>query len=119
MPASSTRVTSCAWRLADADASKREFAVLRAVGATKGQLTLRLVLGALRTAFWGIVCGLPVGALTGWLFSFGTGSIWPGLPHYFVLPVRVVLEGAAGAVAFALAFALPAACTIMRRAARR
>ena len=105
--------------VADADASKREFAVLRAVGATKGQLTLRLVLGALRTAFWGIVCGLPVGALTGWLFSFGTGSIWPGLPHYFVLPVRVVLEGAAGAVAFALAFALPAACTIVRRAARR
>ena len=105
--------------VADADASKREFAVLRAVGATKGQLTLRLVRGALRTAFWGIVCGLPVGALAGWLFSFGTGSIWPGLPHYFVLPVRVVLEGAVGAVAFALAFALPAACTIVRRAARR
>ena len=105
--------------VADADASKREFAVLRAVGATKGQLTLRLVRGALRTAFWGIVCGLPVGALAGWLCSFGTGSIWPGLPHYFVLPVRVVLEGAAGAVAFALAFALPAACAIVRRAARR
>ena len=105
--------------VADADAAKREFAVLRAVGATKGQLTWRLARGALRTAFWGIVCGLPVGALAGWLFSLGTGSIWPGLPHYFVLPVRVVLEGAVGAVVFALVFALPAAHVIVRRSARR
>ena len=105
--------------VADADATKREFAVLRAVGATKGQLTMRLARGALRTAFWGIVCGLPVGALAGWLFSFSTGAVWPGLPHYFVLPVRVVLEGAVGAVVFALAFALPAAYVIVRRAARR
>ncbi len=105
--------------VADADAAKREFAVLRAVGATKGQLTMRLARGALRTAFWGIVCGLPVGALAGWLFSFSTGAVWPGLPHYFVLPVRVVLEGAIGAVVFALAFALPAAHVIVRRAAAR
>ena len=105
--------------VADADATKREFVVLRAVGATKGQLTLRLARGAVRTAFWGIVCGLPVGALAGWLFSFSTGAVWPGLPHYFVLPVRVVLEGAVGAVVFALAFALPAAYVIVRRAARR
>ena len=105
--------------VADADATKHEFAVLRAVGATKGQLTMRLAHGALRTAFWGIVCGLPVGALAGWLFSFSTGAVWPGLPHYFVLPVRVVLEGAVGAVVFALAFALPAAYVIVRRSARR
>ena len=89
------------------------------MGATKGQLTLRLAGGALRTASWGVVCGLPVGALAGWLFSLGTGAVWPGLPHYFVLPVRVVLEGALGAIAFALAFALPSACAIVRRAARR
>ena len=105
--------------VADADAAKREFAVLRAVGATKGQLTLRLARGALRTAFWGIVCGLPVGALVGWLFSLSTGAVWPGLPHYFVLPVRVVLEGALGAIVFALAFALPSAYVIVRRSARR
>ena len=105
--------------VADADAAKREFAVLRAVGATKGQLTLRLARGALRTAFWGIVCGLPVGALVGWLFSLSTGAVWPGLPHYFVLPVRVVLEGAVGAIVFALAFALPSAYVIVHRAARR
>ena len=105
--------------VADADATKREFVVLRAVGATKGQLTLRLAAGALRTAFWGIVCGLPVGALAGWLFSFSTGAVWPGLPHYCVLPVRVVLEGAVGAIVFALAFALPSAYMIVRRSARR
>ena len=105
--------------VADADAAKREFAVLRAVGATKGQLTWRLARGALRTAFWGIVCGLPFGALVGWLFSLSTGAVWPGLPHYFVLPVRVVLEGAVGAIVFALAFALPSAYAIVRRAARR
>ncbi len=105
--------------VADADASKREFAVLRAVGATRGQLTFRLARGALRTASWGIVCGLPVGALVGWLFSLSTGAMWPGLPHYFVLPMRVVLEGAIGATVFALAFALPSAHVIVRRAWRR
>ena len=105
--------------VADADASRREFAVLRAVGATRGQLTFRLARGALRTALWGIVCGLPVGALVGWLFSFSTGAMWPGLPHYFVLPVRVVAEGAVGAIVFALAFALPSAHVIVRRAWRR
>ncbi len=105
--------------VADADASKREFAVLRAVGATRGQLTFRLARGALRTALWGIVCGLPVGALVGWLFSLSTGAMWPGLPHYFVLPMRVILEGAVGATVFALAFALPSAHVIVRRAWRR
>ena len=45
--------------------------------------------------------------------------MWPGLPHYFVLPVRVVLEGAVGAIVFALAFALPSAYVIVRRSARR
>ena len=105
--------------VADADATKREFAVLRAVGATKGQLTMRLARGALRTAFWGIVCGLPVGALVGWIFSLSTGAMWPGLPHYFVLPVQVVLEGALGAIVFALAIALPSAHVIVRRAWRR
>ena len=45
--------------------------------------------------------------------------MWPGLPHYFVLPVRVVAEGAVGAVAFALAFALPSAWALIARATRR
>lgn len=105
--------------VADADAAKREFAVLRAVGATRGQLVSRLVGIALKTALCGIAAGLPVGAFAGWLFSLGTGGMWPGLPHYFVLPARVVAEGALGAVAFALLFAVPAAWAIIVRATRR
>ena len=105
--------------VADADASRRSFVVLRAVGATRLQLILRLARIALKTAACGIAFGLPPGALVGWLFSLGTGSIWPGLPHYFVLPVRVVAEGAIGAVAFALAFALPSAWILIVRMTRR
>ena len=93
--------------VADADAAKREFAVLRAVGATRGQLTARLAHGALRTAAWGIVFGLPVGALVGWLFAIKTGSVWPGLPHYFVVPWQVLAEGTLGALAFVLVVAVP------------
>jgi len=104
--------------VADADASKRTFAVLRAVGATRLQLVSRLVMGAVRTAIWGMAFGLPLGALVGWLFSLGTGSIWPGLPHYFVLPSRVVAEGALGAVAFALVFAVPAAWALVAKNSR-
>jgi predicted lysophospholipase L1 biosynthesis ABC-type transport system permease subunit len=104
--------------VADADASKREFAVLRAVGATRGQLTFRLARGALRTALWGIVCGLPVGALVGWLFSLSTGAMWPGLPHYFVVPWRVLAEGTAGALAFVLLVAVPTSLVLVARAVR-
>ena len=65
---------------------------------------------------------LPLAALAllaGWLFSLGTGSMWPGLPRHFAMPVRIVFEGAAGAVAFALAFALPSAWALIARATRR
>ncbi len=105
--------------VADADAARRSFVVLRAVGATRAQLVLRLARGAVKTALWGIVFGVPVGSLAGWLFSLSTGGVWPGLPHYFVLPVRVVAEGAVGAVAFALVFALPSAWALIVRATRR
>ena len=105
--------------VADADAARRSFVVLRTVGATRSQLVVRLAWGALKTSFWGVVLGLPIGALAGWLFSIGTGGVWPGLPHYFVLPIRIVVEGALGAVAFALAFALPTSWTIIAHATRR
>ena len=109
--------------VADADAAKREFAVLRAVGATRWQLVARLAGGALRTAAWGVVFGLPAGALAGWLFAIKTGSIWPGLPHYFVMPARVLAEGTAGALVFVLLVAIPTsmaliACAIRSGAAR-
>ncbi len=103
--------------VADADAARREFAVLRAVGATKGQLAWRLARGALRTALYGILVGLPLGALVGWLFTLKTGN-WPGLPHYFVVPARVVAEGSVGALVFVLALAVPAAMCLVARAIR-
>ena len=105
--------------VAEADSRRREFAILRAVGATKAQLAGRLALSAVKTALVGIAAGLPVGALVGWLFTFKTGAIWPGLPHWFVVPWRVTAEGAVGAVAFALAFAVPTALALVRRATRR
>ena len=104
--------------VADADAAKRAFAVLRAVGATRGQLAARLAGGALRTAAWGIVLGLPVGALVGWLFAIKTGAVWPGLPHYFVLPWRVLAEGTVGALVFVLLVAVPTALILVARAIR-
>ena len=104
--------------VADADAAKRAFAVLRAVGATRGQLAARLAGGALRTAAWGIVCGLPIGALVGWLFAIKTGSFWPGLPHYFVVPWRVLAEGTAGALVFVLLVAVPASLVLVARGIR-
>ena len=105
--------------VADADAAKRAFAVLRAVGATRGQLTARLAGGALRTAAWGMVWGFPLGALVGWLFAIKTGSIWPGLPHYFEVPWRVLAEGTFGALVFVILVAVPTSLVLVIRAARR
>ena len=67
----------------------------------------------------GVAAGLPVGALVGWLFTFRTGAVWPGLPHGFAIPWRVTAEGALGALAFALVFAVPTALALVRRATRR
>ncbi len=105
--------------VAEADARRHELAVLRAVGATQAQLAGRLALVAVRTALAGMAAGLPVGALAGWLCSIRTGGIWPGLPHYFVLPWRIVAEGAFGALAFALVFAVPTSLFLMRAASSR
>ncbi|MBR4170118.1 MAG: ABC transporter permease [Kiritimatiellae bacterium] len=101
--------------VAEADATRREFAILRAVGATRWQLTARLCYSALKTALIGIVCGIPIGAAAGWYFSLKTGSIWPGIPHYFEIPWQIILEGAAGAVISALVFALPTSIHLIRR----
>ena len=99
----------------EADARRRELVVLRTVGATKGQLMARLAMSAVKTAILGIVIGFPVGTLTGWLFTFGTASQWPGLPHYLVIPGWIVLEGGIGALIFALAFAIPASIILIER----
>ena len=103
--------------VASADGRRREFAVLRAVGATRLQLAAELAKEALKTALGGIALGLPGGALVGWLFTSGTRAAmanW-GIPPNFAVPGLVVAEGALGAVVFALAIAIPAALVIVRR----
>lgn len=104
--------------VADVEARKREFAILRAVGATRGQLVGRLVQGAVKTAMGGILIGLPVGALTGWLFSLKTGGAWPGMPPYFEVPWGVLVEGGLGALVFVLLIAVPTSLSLISRAMR-
>lgn len=101
--------------VAEADAKKREYAVLRAVGATRAQLAGRLASAALKTALLGMIIALPLGACAGWLFAIRTASVWPGMPHYFEVPWRIIAEGAAGAVVFALAVAVPTAYKVIKR----
>ena len=101
--------------VAEADARRREFAVLRAVGATRTQIAARLTASALKTALAGVALALPLGTLAGWLFAVKTAAAWPGLPHWLVVPWRIVLEGGALATLFALVFAVPAAMRLSRR----
>ena len=107
--------------VASADARKREFAVLRAVGATKGQLAQILVGEALKVAGVGILFGLAGGALVGWLCTAGTRAAmanW-GIPPSFAVPYLIVAKGAVGAVVFALAVAVPTSMAIVGKASRR
>ncbi len=101
--------------VARAEAHKREFAVLRAVGATKAQLAVLLTRSALATALKGIALALPFGAAAGWAFSHKTASVWPGMPHYFAVPWHIICEGALGAVVFALMAAIPTSIAIIKK----
>ena len=60
-----------------------------------------------------------LGAAAGWYASLGTAGHWPGMPHHFAVPWAVVIEGAAGAVVFALVVAVPTAAWIVGGARRR
>ncbi|MBO7482344.1 MAG: FtsX-like permease family protein [Kiritimatiellae bacterium] len=102
--------------VASADARRREFAVLRAVGATRPQLAAALAREAAQVAWKGIVLGLLGGAPAGWLFTFGTRKAmanW-GLPASFAVPWETLAVGAALAFAFALAVAVPTALALVR-----
>lgn len=102
--------------IASADSRKREFAVLRAVGATHFQLAAILAKEAIKVAALAIALGLPGGALVGWLFTTATRSAmgnW-GLPPAFAVPWAVIAEGAIGAMFFALAVAIPTALFVLR-----
>ena len=106
--------------VASAEARRREFAVLRAVGATHWQLAGALVGEALKVAGWGVAIGLAGGAAVGWLCTAGTRAAmanW-GLPASFALPCATVAQGALGAVAFALAVAVPTALVLVSRRTR-
>ena len=107
--------------VASAEARRREFMTLHAIGATKWRLVRTLAGEALKIALWGVASGAAGGALAGWLFTSVTRaamSNW-GLPASFAFPVEVILPGAAGALAFALAVAVPASLAIVSRAFRR
>ena len=85
--------------VASFESRRREFAVLRAVGATRFQLAKVLVGEALAVAVAGVALGLFGGALVGWLCTAGTRaamSNW-GLPATFAVPLGVIAEGALGA----------------------
>ncbi len=103
--------------VASFDSRRREFAVMRAVGATQGQLARVLVVEALRVASAAIAVGLVGGSAVGWLCTAGTRaamSNW-GLPATFAVPFGVIAEGAVGAVLFSLLVAVPASLAIVRR----
>ena len=103
--------------VASFDSRKREFRVLRAVGATKGQLARVLVGEALKVALWGVLIGLVGGALVGWLCTAGTRAAmanW-GIPPNFAVPYFPIVKGAVGAIAFALLVAVPTSFGIISR----
>lgn len=103
--------------VASADSRKREFRVLRAVGATTGQLAQVLIGEALKVAGWGILIGLFGGALVGWLCTAGTRAAmanW-GIPPSFALPLVTIAKGAVGAIVFASIVAVPTSMAIVRK----
>jgi putative ABC transport system permease protein len=95
--------------VASADSRRREFIVMRTVGATRWQIARVLVSEALHVACAALVAGFAGGALVGWLCTAGTRAAmanW-GLPACFSLPLVTCLEGALGAAVFALLVAIP------------
>ncbi|MBO5647287.1 MAG: ABC transporter permease [Kiritimatiellae bacterium] len=105
--------------VAEADAARNEYAILRAVGATRAQLARRLSAKAIKTALWGMVGAIPIGAFAGWFFAVKTAAKWAGMPNYFEVPWRIIFEGGIGALLFALTVAVPTAIVIIGRATRR
>ena len=107
--------------VASFESRRREFAVLRAVGATRFQLAKVLIGEALGVAVVGVVLGLALGAPLGWLCTTGTRAAmanW-GLPATFVVPMSIIAKGAFFSIVFALAVAIPASLAIVRRSIHR
>ena len=107
--------------VASFESRRREFAVLRAVGATRFQLAKVLIGEALGVAIVGVALGLALGAPLGWLCTTGTRAAmanW-GLPATFVVPMPIIAKGAFFSIVFALAVAIPASLAIVRRSIHR
>ena len=107
--------------VASFESRRREFAVLRAIGATRFQLAKVLMGEALGVAVVGVALGLALGAPLGWLCTTGTRAAmanW-GLPATFVVPMLIIAKGAFFSIVFALAVAIPASLAIVRRATCR
>ncbi len=103
--------------VASVESRRREFRVLRAVGATRLQVSVVLVREAVAVAVKGMIFGLLGGALAGWLFTFSTRKLmanW-GLPPSFAVPWETLAWGAAGALVFALLVVLPTALMLINR----
>jgi hypothetical protein len=104
-----------------ADMRKKEFALLRSVGATRWHLVRSLTASALKVALVSVLAGTVFGALAGWLFTAATRAAmanW-GIPPNFAVPADVIVRGAVAAIGFALAVAVPAAAVIVYRATGR
>ncbi len=96
--------------VASVESRRREFLIMRAVGATRIQIARTLVAEAMCVALAALAAGLLGGALVGWLCTAWTRAAmanW-GLPACFVLPLGVCVRGAAGALAFTLLVSVPA-----------
>ena len=107
--------------VASFESRRREFAVLRAVGATRFQLAKVLMGEALGVAVVGVALGLALGAPLGWLCTTGTRAAmanW-GLPATFVVPMLIIAKGAFFSIVFALAVAIPSSLAIVRRSIHR
>lgn len=110
-----------AMMVASADSRKREFVVLRTIGATRLHLAMRLVSEVLRVAFAGVVVGFLGGAASGWAFTSVTRAAmanW-GLPPSFGVPWESVAWGVACSVLITLVVAVPAAMVIVHKAMKR
>lgn len=103
--------------VASVDSRRREFAVLRAVGATRAQLAKALAGEAIGVAGVGLVFGLLGGSLVGWLCTSGTRAAmanW-GIPPAFAVPWSTLALGAVGALGFALLVIVPTSLVLIGR----
>lgn len=84
---------------------RRQLALLRAIGATPGQVTGRLIIESFLIGAIGSAAGIGIGFLVAWIGGSVTGSNYFGLT---VRPLELLLAWAAGTLVTMLAATLPA-----------